>query len=112
MGTYKLTLKNADGREWSREIESTDVADGESAQRHARWVVAQHNSAAETLGGTPVEIVSIAYVSPVLRPCPFCGSTDIRANSRAMHVTCGNCEADGPVSAQGDGAGLWNRRAS
>ncbi len=51
--------------------------------------------------------------TPELKPCPFCGSPDVRTvralSPRGRSVYCGQCEAEGPHGrSDGKAVELWN----
>lgn len=55
----------------------------------------------------------------ILKPCPFCGSTNVFVTDsesddhlfKIFYVTCGNCEAHGPVEYTEENASLaWEDR--
>lgn len=48
-----------------------------------------------------------------LKPCPFCGSTQIRTRRSPSQMECRVCHAEGPSEVcDNEAAGAWNRRAS
>jgi len=52
-------------------------------------------------------------MSNEIKPCPFCGSTDVDAGDSALAewATCNNCQAAGPPSNSGDHYDRWNERS-
>lgn len=49
-----------------------------------------------------------------LKPCPFCGSTDVHTSPNGenyAYVYCNTCGAEGPTNDIGSVAMTWNRRA-
>jgi len=59
-------------------------------------------------------------MSEELKPCPFCGSKELKgcerenraAGSREYWVACTSCDVTGPIGYTPVGAdGRWNRRA-
>lgn len=53
-----------------------------------------------------------AKTKPILKPCPFCDSADVRMiESVCYWVTCDTCDADGPSAPTAPRAALsWNIR--
>ena len=49
---------------------------------------------------------------PELKPCPFCGGTDLRVYDRGYSwVECRPCEAEGPAADSRESAiAKWNER--
>lgn len=51
-----------------------------------------------------------------LKPCPFCGSTDIKPHNHEREpinwFVCGRCSAEGPGGLKEDPVKLWNKRAN
>ncbi len=49
-----------------------------------------------------------------LKPCPFCGSTDLEVmdiDQGYAAIACGLCDAFGPMGLGGEGASAeWNQR--
>ena len=48
-----------------------------------------------------------------LKPCPFCGSTDLRLNEFEQYGICNSCNAFGPsfdIVDECDAIAVWNRR--
>lgn len=75
----------------------------------------------ETENDKQREANSAAVQRRVLLPCPFCGSEDVGVTITddlfGCWVSCGSCEADGPMNPIGneatshqDAADAWNRR--
>lgn len=73
------------------------------------------------VGPTPTPSPAVARAE-ALKPCPFCGGTDINpagcSTSDGDVAVCGDCGADGPHPENkhngtviADGAEMWNRRA-
>jgi len=51
--------------------------------------------------------------TPELKPCPFCGSTDVELFVPQYCVTCNGCGVHTSVcETRGDAISEWNRRAS
>lgn len=52
-------------------------------------------------------------MSDKLKPCPFCGSDDVKYIPRiASFVKCKNCLTEGPAAnSEAEAARLWNDRA-
>ncbi len=50
-----------------------------------------------------------------LKPCPFCGSTNLEVmeiDEGYAAIACGTCDAFGPMGLGDEGASLeWNQRA-
>jgi Lar family restriction alleviation protein len=52
-------------------------------------------------------------MSQELKPCPFCGSTNLNVTHESSYVMCYGCDADGPVTRPSAAAiAAWNNRAA
>ncbi|MFK3794785.1 Lar family restriction alleviation protein [Pseudomonas sp. NPDC088444] len=52
-------------------------------------------------------------MSQELKPCPFCGGTNLQVTEASSYVMCYGCDADGPVGRPADAAiAAWNNRAA
>jgi len=50
-------------------------------------------------------------MSQELKPCPFCGSTNLNVTAESSYVMCYGCDADGPVTRPSTAAiAAWNNR--
>jgi len=64
------------------------------------------------LPGDGCEIVTVRR----LKPCPFCGYTEVVYSKYTRTVDCGSCGAEGPVpseiddDAENESIELWNTR--
>ena len=55
-------------------------------------------------------------IEATLKPCPFCGSTDICINSPGVWIDCNCCGAEGPTPSNlwktiHEAVEAWNRRS-
>ena len=72
------------------------------------WALHDPDGLRDTLEEAPA--VPALVAEPAIRPCPFCGSEDVRSEAAAPSVMCHGCSALGPRAVDRAAAiAAWNR---